>query len=291
MGYELRRALRKALGQDITGLQRAVALEIADDANDATRLSYVSLEDLREWTAAKDVGVIRTTLKRLGTAGWEFRVPLGIGKDGRVLYAVPGRRLNFRVPDFEGGTTVAPMGEPWFPLGAEGGTTVPTEGTVVPSEGTTVTPFSSVPSNSSSLFSPASADAQLPPGASSDEREKILIAYTTALGRPVDGFVRRQILDQAGQLLADQFPLWWLEARAKELPQYGFDLIKHCRLSKAPVQAQRPADGLPDWCGRCFHSNNRMIKDPARDNELVECEACNPIAIARQRRAATGDAA
>lgn len=291
MGYILRRALRVALGPEIVGLQRAVALEIADDANDDTRLSYVSLENLREWTAAKDVGVVRTTLKRLGSAGWEFRVPLGVGKDGRILYAVPGRRLNFRVPNFEGGTTVAPKGEPGLPLGAEGGTTVPTEGTTVPSEGTPVTPFSSVPTSSSSLFSPASAEAQSPPAARYDEREKILIAYTTALGRPVDSETRKQILAQAGQLLVDGFPAWWLEARAKELPQYGFDLLKHCRLSKVPVQAQRPSDALPDWCGRCFHSNHRMIKDPARDNELVECEACNPIAIARQRRAATGDAA
>jgi len=31
MGYELRRQLREVLGPDITGLQRAVALEIADD--------------------------------------------------------------------------------------------------------------------------------------------------------------------------------------------------------------------------------------------------------------------
>lgn len=145
MGYELRRRLREALGPDIAGLQRAVALEIADDANEATRESWASLEDLARWTAARDVNVVRTTLKRLATAGWEFRVPLGVGKDGRVLFAVPGRRLTFRVPPFEGVTVVTPKGEPPVPLGPEGVTTVPTEGTGVPSQGTVVTPFSSSP--------------------------------------------------------------------------------------------------------------------------------------------------
>lgn len=184
MGYKLRRALRVALGAEVAGLQRAVALEIADDANDVTRMSSASLEDLALWTAAKDVTVVRTTLKRLSAAGWEFRVPLGKGKDGRVLYAVPGRRLTFRVPNFEEVSTATPKGEPPLPLPPEGGTTgrpkgepallqgvttAPTEGTVVPSEGTPVTPFSSIPSVPSSLSVPAEAPTMAAPA---DEREK-----------------------------------------------------------------------------------------------------------------------
>jgi hypothetical protein len=149
VGYELRRQLREELGPQVTGLQRAVALEIADDANEKTRESWASLEDLARWTAARDVNVVRTTLKRLAAVGWEFRVPLGVGKDGRVLFAVPGRRLTFKVPPFEGVTVVTPKGEPAVPLGPEGVTTVPTEGTTVPSEGTPVTPFSSLPSDPS----------------------------------------------------------------------------------------------------------------------------------------------
>ena len=145
MGYPLRRQLRDALGPDISGLQRAVALEIADDANDDTRESWVSLEDLARWTAARDVNVVRTTLKRLAAAGWEFRVPLGVGKDGRVLFAVPGKRLTFKVPPIKGVATVTPKGEPPVPLEGEGVTTVPTERTTVPCVGTPVTPFSSFP--------------------------------------------------------------------------------------------------------------------------------------------------
>lgn len=143
MGYQLRRQLREVLGSNITGLQRAVALEIADDANEDTRRSWVALEDLARWTGAKDAVVVRNALKRLAAAGWEFRVPIGKGKDGRILYAVPGVRMTFIVPPFEGVATATPKGEPPLPQGVA---TAHSEGATAHSEGATATPFSSVPS-------------------------------------------------------------------------------------------------------------------------------------------------
>lgn len=154
MGYQLRRDLREALGPDITGLQRAVALEIADDANEQTRTSWVGLEDLARWTGAKDAVVVRNALKRLAAAGWEFRIAIGKGKDGRTLYAVPGTRMTFRVPKFEGGAGATPKGERGLPQGgavatpetSEGVAGAHSEGAVAHSEGAVATPFSSYPS-------------------------------------------------------------------------------------------------------------------------------------------------
>jgi hypothetical protein len=143
MGYELRRQLREALGPGVTGLQRAVALEIADDANEKTRTSWVGLEDLARWTGAKDAIVVRNALKRLAAAGWEFRVQIGKGKDGRALYAVPGTRMTFRVPPFEGVAGATPKGEPGLPIGVAG---AHSEGATAHSEGAGATPFSSYPS-------------------------------------------------------------------------------------------------------------------------------------------------
>ncbi|MFE7899220.1 hypothetical protein ACFU3E_17155 [Streptomyces sp. NPDC057424] len=143
MGYQLRRQLREVLGSNITGLQRAVALEIADDANEDTRRSWVALEDLARWTGAKDAVVVRNALKRLAAAGWEFRVPIGKGKDGRILYAVPGVRMTFIVPPFEGVAVATPKGEPRLPQGVA---TAHSEGATAHSEEATATPFSSVPS-------------------------------------------------------------------------------------------------------------------------------------------------
>lgn len=161
MGYHLRRQLREALGPDITGLQRAVALEIADDAKEETRISWATLEDLARWTGAKDSAVIRNALKRLAAAGWEFRIPIGVAKkDGRVMYAKPGIRMTFRVPDFEEVATAPPMGvatappigvAPAPPMGGagatpQGGAGAHSEGATAHSEGAGATPYSSYPS-------------------------------------------------------------------------------------------------------------------------------------------------
>ncbi|MDF2710609.1 MAG: hypothetical protein K0R62_6261 [Nonomuraea muscovyensis] len=157
MGYELRRHLREALGPDITGLQRAVALEIADDANERTRRSSVPLEKLVLWTGAKDTSVVRNALKRLAANGWEFRLPIGKGKDGRVLYAVPGTRMTFQVPSFVGVAVATPTedkGEQGLPHGGagatpqtpQGGAGAHSEGAGAHSEGAGAPPSSSSPS-------------------------------------------------------------------------------------------------------------------------------------------------
>ena len=160
MGYELRRQLREALGPDVTGLQRAVALEIADDANEDTRISWATLEDLARWTGAKDSAVVRNALKRLAAAGWEFRIPIGVAKkDGRVMYAKPGIRMTFRVPNFEEVATATPKGEQGLSLGGatatpkgRGATATPKGEPPLPlgvagahSEGAGATPYSSSP--------------------------------------------------------------------------------------------------------------------------------------------------
>ena len=111
----MRRQLREALGPEIKGLQRAVALEIADDAryDDAWRFdaakgrrSKVRLVDLVRWTGAKNERVVRDALRSLSLAGWEFRLPIGTGADGRPLYAIPGLAMQYRVPDFAAPTAV-----------------------------------------------------------------------------------------------------------------------------------------------------------------------------------------
>ncbi|MFC7220772.1 hypothetical protein ACFQLX_21810 [Streptomyces polyrhachis] len=150
MGYKLRRALREALGSGITGLQRAVALEIADDAKDDTRTSWARLEDLARWTGAKDSAVVRNALKRLASSGWEFRIPIGVAeKDGRVMYAKPGIRMTFRVPHFEGGATAAPTEGATAP--PQGRATAPPHApqgvAMAHSEGAGATPYFSCPSS------------------------------------------------------------------------------------------------------------------------------------------------
>ncbi|MFE9064862.1 hypothetical protein [Streptomyces violaceusniger] len=193
MGYELRRKLREALGPDITGLQRAVALEIADDANDDTRESWAALEDLARWTGAKDTHVVRNALKRLAAAGWEYRVPIGKGKDGRALYAVPGTRMTFKVPPFKEVATATPSeskGEPPLPQGGATATPQPPKGVATAHSGVAgapsgvagATPFSSTPHDPSTNkdSSPASAPPAKPaaaPAKKSQQKDHHLEAF------------------------------------------------------------------------------------------------------------------
>jgi hypothetical protein len=142
--------------------------------------------------------------------------------------------------------------------------------------------------------------APAPPAEPTDEREKIsptsqadtiVAAYLTAAGRPVSSTTRSKLHSQAAQLLADSFPAAWIADRARELAARGWtDLAQHCDRSTVPVQAKATATKA-DWCGHCFDPNNRMVKDPARDNELVDCPNCHPAAVARRRRATEGAAA
>jgi len=102
VGHILRRQLREVLGPEIRGLPRLVALEIADCAFDDTRQvpDRVSLADLARWTGAGNEGSVRDALTKLAAAGWEFRVPISKGGNGRMVYAGRGHALTFAVPPF-----------------------------------------------------------------------------------------------------------------------------------------------------------------------------------------------
>lgn len=124
-----------------------------------------------------------------------------------------------------------------------------------------------------------------------DPAAVIVAAYTAAIHRPVSTATRSKLHQQAAQLLADGFPPSWLADRARELAERGWtDLAQHCDRSTVPT-TRVATDSKTGWCQQCSDPNYRMFKDPARDNELVECETCHPAAVARRRRAETGEAA
>jgi hypothetical protein len=125
MGYELRRQLREALGPDITGLQRAVALEIADDANERTRRSSVRWKIWCGGPAPRTASVVRNALKRLAARDGSSEFPIGKGKDGRELVRRPRHPDDVRsCPKFEGGAGATPSeprrGSRGYPKGEQG---------------------------------------------------------------------------------------------------------------------------------------------------------------------------
>jgi hypothetical protein len=285
VGYELRRQLREALSPDITGLQRAVALEIADDANAATRRSFATLDDLARWTGAKDAVVVRNALKRLAAAGWEFRVPIGKGKDGRVMYAVPGTRMTFMVPDFEGVAVAPPKEEHGLPHGGAVATPQGPKGVAVAhSEGAGATPFSSYSSTT-------------------NQRGRGSEGYPLEGG---DAFTRCQPLIQAmtdaGITVSWQMPsAQWIEINrvvqragveamvafakdtartARDRPRYASFFVRGWLGLPPRSTRSAPANGapreLPPHCGQC--DPDSRLREVIRDGlpELTPCPDCHP---------------
>ena len=84
---------------DLDRAERLVLIAIAEKARDSTRLSQCGREFLLRRSGLGPRG-LRKVFERLAAHGWEVRVPIGIDRLGRPLYAVPGVQSTYRVPAF-----------------------------------------------------------------------------------------------------------------------------------------------------------------------------------------------
>ncbi len=100
MGHTLIREMRDYAPNGL-GMAGYVLLSmVADDADDDTRLSSVTCGQLVTEMRAADWDTVQKVLIRLSRADVELRVPIGVGRDSRFLYAMAGRPLTFYVPQF-----------------------------------------------------------------------------------------------------------------------------------------------------------------------------------------------
>ncbi|MCW2897886.1 MAG: hypothetical protein JWO67_151 [Streptosporangiaceae bacterium] len=100
MGYVLRRWLADALPDDLSSGERLVALEIADQANDNSRLAYGRdlLEIVAKRTGFANPKQVGKVLTKLGARGLELRVAVGKDKNGRPVFAYEGHQVTYRIP-------------------------------------------------------------------------------------------------------------------------------------------------------------------------------------------------
>ena len=98
VGYRLYRQIRDLAPQNWTSGELVVAFIIADSANDGTRRSYLDNPELCR-RARMSVDGVRKALQRLAERGFEFRVSKGKDKNGRKVYAVSGKNVEYQVPD------------------------------------------------------------------------------------------------------------------------------------------------------------------------------------------------
>src|SRR5437660_1953819 len=94
--------------------ERLVALEIADQVNDTTRVgTNIDLDDVARRTGYANAKQVGKVLGKLAAHGIELRVPIGKRSDGSPVFAYEGRKTNYRVPkaDEPDGQVVPPAGD------------------------------------------------------------------------------------------------------------------------------------------------------------------------------------
>lgn len=101
MGYRLVSEVLRHAPAYLDGSERTVLLAIAEDARDSTRISHCGRKPLLVASGLGPRG-LRKVFERLARHGFEIRVPIGMDKLGRPLYAVPGQQSTYRVPVFSG---------------------------------------------------------------------------------------------------------------------------------------------------------------------------------------------
>lgn len=98
MGYKLYRQIRDSAPADWTHAERLVAWVIADDASDKTRRSWIKLPEIMARSGIRSESGVRQALQKLAARGYEFRVPITKGRDGRPVFAAKGHSLDYLVP-------------------------------------------------------------------------------------------------------------------------------------------------------------------------------------------------
>ena len=94
---EVSNAGGRMIHENWTTEMRLVAYILAWDADDETRESRISQEDLMNQSGLTESGVKRA-LVRLAEDGHEFRVPVGEDKDGNPTYTYPGKAMTYKIP-------------------------------------------------------------------------------------------------------------------------------------------------------------------------------------------------
>ena len=94
---EVSNAGGKMIHENWTTEMRLVAYILAWDADDETRESRISQEDLMNQSGLTESGMKRALVK-LAEDGHEFRVSIGVSRWNTPVYTYPGRPMTYKIP-------------------------------------------------------------------------------------------------------------------------------------------------------------------------------------------------
>ncbi len=100
MGYPLYREVKDHAPGDLPPTELLLLLLLADSANDKSRLSFATRDELVRWMRMSTWDSVQKTLHRLATRKLEVRVPIGTDRAGRSVFARVGQRSTYKIPKF-----------------------------------------------------------------------------------------------------------------------------------------------------------------------------------------------
>lgn len=278
MGYKLRRWFADRLPATLSSGERVVALEIADLANEKTRLAYGSqlLDTVVHRSGLADQKQVGKVLGKLAAKGIELREPVRNkdgeivrNKSGRPLFAFEGRKLTFRIPEAHEfpAREVPRPGEHSDERSPGRGSTEaersPARGQEVPRAGDPV---------SSPLLKPPPLKAvtpRAPGGADGGEQQHEYLddaaAFLEGLPQPwtIGPVTAKAMAPDLAAMTQQQG--WELDknliAKLTENPGgiKSYPTVLRIRINDLPRRGPQPqsrrAEPLPPWCGDCADSN------------------------------------
>lgn len=279
--------------EDLTPAERLVLAVLAGYADDGTRECWPGREHLLRRTGLKEDS-LRRVFQRLAKRGLDPRVPIGVDKSGRLVFAHEGARTKYRIPKFatewrdDNPATRPEEGSASRLSDVRGGTVVPQRRDESPSEaGPPSPPNHQEPSRTSLSSDAAEPEPREPRTAPSSERETIATRQQptplTAAQRAVRAARTVAEADEPAFIAwvngkyQPRSPGWW-RTTATDLPELA-DLWR-AEQSNAPTP-QSAGRQLPPVCARCeadhpaarFNANFRFHKDEP-------CTACHPDGMA-----------
>jgi hypothetical protein len=256
--------------KDLTAAERMVLVAIGENVRDGdpTLLTWpdFNVHTLAERTGLTGKGSLKSALQRLGARGLEVRVPITSGKDGRPVYALPGKQCRYRFPAaLVGEDTTSPTAEEGEDRTSPGEDRTSPKGRTQPRQGRSGPPPTPLPSTPPPLQEDETPAA--PPDLSSRRQQQERDALADAadflenlpapwtVGPRTAKAMAPDLLDMArrqGWDLDDE-----LTTKLTEKPEgiRNHSQILRMRVADLPRRvkkpAARPASPLPPWCGEC----------------------------------------
>lgn len=290
--------------KDLTAAERMVLVAIGENVRDGdpTLLTWpdFNVNVLAERTGLTGKGSLKSALQRLGMRGLEVRVPITSGKDGRPVYALPGKQCRYRFPaslvgedaaspnEVEGEDRTSPGEDRTSPKGR----TQPRQGRTGPPP----TPPPSTPPPPTAGEDPAAPSPFAGRRQQHDEFVAAAAAFLENLPEPWTIGPRTaaamasdfaEAITRQGWDLDDE-----LTEKLTEKPSgiKSYPPVLRLRIADLPKRIKKPAPRssgpLPPWCGDCADGNRaaereghlRQIYDDC--GNARPCPKCHPTQTA-----------